>query len=180
MFDHLLERLRAAGYSADSRVVNAADYGDGQARKRRLLAARLDGLPIVWPVPTHADTRTTAGRVDVSSGRRKPWVTLAETLPDREDLPSWAHAHPSTTIVGSFRPECVAPPTYRKPGDGPRQSQPGTVETTVEERLRIQGFPAGWQTAGPLTARGLQVGNAIPPTLARVALSAALDDPEAP
>jgi hypothetical protein len=47
--------------------------------------------------------------------------------------------------------------------------------TSIEERLRIQGFPEGWKVAGPPTAQGLQVGNAIPPTLARVALVAALD-----
>lgn len=41
-----------------------------------------------------------------------------------------------------------------------------------ERRLRD---PEGWHTSGPATARGLQVGNAIPPTLARVALDAALD-----
>jgi site-specific DNA-cytosine methylase len=124
---------------------------------------------VTWPPMTRRDTRS-----GYNDGRL-PWRTMADLLTDRDDLPDWAHKHPSTTIVGSYRPECVAPPTYRRPGDGPRQNQPGVVRTSVKERLRIQGFPEGWQTAGPATARGLQVGNAIPPTLARVALSAALD-----
>lgn len=172
VFDYLAESLRAEGYTADHRVICAADYGLPQARKRRLLVARRDGQPIAWPKPTHRDTRAKweAGRL--------PWVTLAETFPEaaqREQWPSWAWRHPATTIVGSFRPECVAPPTYRKPGDGPRQNQPGVVELNVEQRLKVQGFPDGWQVAGPATAQGLQVGNAIPPTLARIALAAALE-----
>jgi len=175
IFEWCAEMLRQEGYTAEQRLVCAADYGDAQARKRRLLVARRDGLPIAWPKTTHLDIRTGYGRVEVSSGRRKPWVTLAEILPKRTDLPDWAKVHPATTIVGSYKPECVAPPTYRKPGDGPRQNQPGVVVTSLEERLRIQGFPDGWHTFGPKTARGLQVGNAIPPTLARVALAAALD-----
>lgn len=177
VFDELVETFRAIGYVADHRVVCAADYGDAQARRRRLLVARRDEHPIAWPEPTHMDPRGQRARDRERrwlADDRLPWRTMADLLPDRDDLPDWAHKHPSTTIVGSFKPECVAPPTYRKPGDGPRQNQPGVVVTSLEERLRIQGFPEGWQTAGPKTARGLQVGNAIPPTLARVALTAAL------
>lgn len=174
VFDYLVERLVAAGYVAEHRVVCAADYGDAQARKRRILVARRDGHPIAWSAATHRDARRDTTPVVT---RRQPWRTLSDLLPERHDLPDWAHQHPSTTIVGSFRPERVAPPTYRKPGDGPRQNQPGVVVTSIEERLRIQGFPDGWKVAGPATAQGLQVGNAIPPTLARVALAAALDNP---
>lgn len=175
VFDEVVEDLAAAGYTAEHRVVCAADYGDGQARHRRLLVARRDGRPVLWPEPTHADPATRAGAASIADGTRKPWATLADVLPDRTDLPYWAGVRPSTTVVGSFRPEVLAPPTYRRPGDGPRQNQPNAVVASVDERLTIQGFPAGWRTAGPPTAQGLQVGNAIPPTLARVALSAALD-----
>lgn len=181
VFDYLAESLREDGYTADHRVICAADYGLPQARKRRLLVARRDAHPIRWPSPTRIDVRSVEYRRREAAWLpedRKPWVTLAETFPDvaqAERWPAWTGQHPATTIVGSFKPECVAPPTYRKPGDGPRQSQPGVVELSLEQRLRVQGFPAGWQTAGPKTARGLQVGNAIPPTLARVALAAALD-----
>lgn len=172
LMEELAVALRAAGYSAEVRVLNAADYGLPQARVRAILVARADGAPIAWPAPTHRDTRRTATPT-LDGLERKPWVTLAEALPHRDDLPAWAHAHPATTIVGSFEPDKVAPPTYRKPGDGPRQKQPGVVSLSLEERLLVQGFPAGWHTAGPATARGLQVGNAIPPVLADVALTAA-------
>lgn len=168
LMEELGTSLAEAGYAADVKVVNAADHGLPQARKRALLVARRDALPIEWPEATHVDPRKTR-----HADSLKPWTSLADALPGRDDLPTWAHAHPATTIVGSFEPDKVAPPTYRKPGDGPRQKQPGVVSLSLEERLLVQGFPAGWRTAGPATARGLQVGNAIPPLLADVALTAA-------
>lgn len=156
LFDLIAERLRALGYTVDSRVVSAADHGLPQDRKRLLLAARLDGAPIAWPAPSHA-------------GRH---VTLAAALPDRE-LPAWAHRRPAPTVVGSFCPEVLAEPRYRGPGDVPRQKDPNGVVVDESERLLLQGFPEGWRLAGGKTARGLQLGNAVPPLLAGVALDAA-------
>ncbi len=171
LMEELATALRSVGYTAEVRVVNAADHGLPQARVRALLAARRDGLPLAWPDPTHRDPRK--GTQPALDGLDlKPWVTMAEALPDRDDLPEWAHRHPATTIVGSFQPEKVAPPTYRRPGSPPRQHTPGAVTLSEAERLLVQGFPSDWQTAGPTTARGLQIGNAIPPTLADVALTA--------
>lgn len=47
-------RLAAGlGYVVDYRVLKACDYGAPTIRKRFYLIARRDGLPIVWPEPTH-------------------------------------------------------------------------------------------------------------------------------
>ena len=54
---------------------------------------------------------------------------------------SWVFDRPSPTVVGSFRPDIVAAPGYRKPGDGPRQTTPGSVRITLEEAARLQSFP---------------------------------------
>lgn len=82
------------------------------------------------------------------------------------EKPGWVFERPSTTIVGSFRPEVVAPPTYRKAGDGPRQNQPGAVVIEVEDALVLQSFPRDFPLQGGKTAKFLQVGNAVPPRLA--------------
>jgi DNA (cytosine-5)-methyltransferase 1 len=48
--DQLIERLRAAGYSeVDWRILNAADYGVPQLRRRFVLIANREGLVIPWP-----------------------------------------------------------------------------------------------------------------------------------
>lgn len=170
--------LRAVGYEVDVRVVCAADYGDAQARKRALMVARRDGEPVAWPAVTHAPSKAIALlEANGVAHLLKPWTTLADLLPGRtfDGLEAWAHRHPCSTIVGSFEADKCAPPTWRKPGDPPRQKTPGAISLSHEERLAVQGFPAGWVVTGPKTARDLQIGNAIPPTLARVALAAALD-----
>lgn len=44
----------ALGYTYDARILRCADYGDGTTRERYFGIFRRDGLPIRWPMPTHA------------------------------------------------------------------------------------------------------------------------------
>ncbi len=44
---------RGLGYKAEWKVLKACDYGAPTIRKRFYMVARRDGLPIVWPEPTH-------------------------------------------------------------------------------------------------------------------------------
>lgn len=45
--------LEAAGYVVEMRELRACDYGAPTIRKRLFVIARCDGLPIIWPEPTH-------------------------------------------------------------------------------------------------------------------------------
>lgn len=47
------QRLEHLGYHVESRELRACDYGAPTIRKRLFVIARRDGLPIVWPDPTH-------------------------------------------------------------------------------------------------------------------------------
>lgn len=51
-FHRFVRSLERLGYTVDWRVLNAADYGDPQTRKRLFVLAR-KGRPIVWPEQTH-------------------------------------------------------------------------------------------------------------------------------
>jgi site-specific DNA-cytosine methylase len=45
------------GYRVEDRELRACDYGAPTIRKRLFVIARRDGLPIIWPAPTHAPLR---------------------------------------------------------------------------------------------------------------------------
>ena len=50
---HFVEGLRRMGYVVQWRKIVAADFGAPTTRERLFMVARCDGLPIVWPEPTH-------------------------------------------------------------------------------------------------------------------------------
>lgn len=75
-FRKWLSQLEALGYAVEWRELVAADYGAPTTRKRFFLVARCDGLPIVWPEPTHAP----AGSREVLERQKKPWRSAAEVI----------------------------------------------------------------------------------------------------
>ena len=75
-FASFVNALRRHGYQVDWRELRACDYGAPTIRKRLFLIARRDGLPIVWPEPTHGDPAS----AEVKAKRLKPWRTAAEVI----------------------------------------------------------------------------------------------------
>lgn len=75
-FELWIGRLKRAGYKVQWRELRACDYGAPTIRKRWFLVARRDGLPIIWPKPTHGDPKSAA----VKRGKLRPWRTAAECI----------------------------------------------------------------------------------------------------
>lgn len=73
LWQQYVEVLTRWGYSASAQVLNSADYGVPQTRRRAVLAASRI-REVVWPEPTHYDPR----RGDWLWGT--PWVSMAEAL----------------------------------------------------------------------------------------------------
>ena len=75
-FKQWVGELQALGYRVEWRELRACDYGAPTIRKRLFLVARRDGLPVVWPEPTHAkpDAKGKAPK------GLKPWRTAAECI----------------------------------------------------------------------------------------------------
>ena len=80
----LVSRLRAAGYTKiEWRKLRAMHYGAPTSRQRLVMIARCDGLPIVWPEPTHGPTmlvpyRTAAECIDFSLPVPSIFLTRSE------------------------------------------------------------------------------------------------------
>ncbi|TKA91934.1 DNA cytosine methyltransferase [Guyparkeria sp. SB14A] len=75
-FRSFVRTLKRHGYQVDWRILRASDYGTPTIRRRLFLVARRDGLPIVWPKPTHGAPDSKP----VRAGRMKPHRTAAECI----------------------------------------------------------------------------------------------------
>lgn len=172
--------MRALGYVVEHRVLNAAEHGLAQARKRLFVVGvrqdvadrwALHGVDAVrWPEKSEGPTMAaTLGWDLLEVYRRNQAVPdpRAHASSMHDPLIAWPHERSAMTVVGSFRPEVMAAPGYRKAGDPPRQATPGSVVVTFEERLKLQDMPIGWTVIGSQASRDLQVGNSVPCGLIR-------------
>ncbi len=174
----LLESLEELGYVVSYDILNAADYGVPQIR-RRLIVLGGRGFRIELPRPTHVTHLTVKEAIgDLEENQtasnhtrnnhaphvRARWAALGpgEIDPGYRRARLWAD-RPSSTIRagGGYGPKGdhlagFHPPIHYR---FPRQ-------LTVREAARIQGFPDTWVFDGSKTAQGRQVGNAVPPPLA--------------
>lgn len=98
----------------------------------------------------------------------QPAFVVTEKARSWERYPDWTFKRPSTTIVGSFRPDVVAAPGYRTTVS--RQNAPNSARVTAQEAGILQSFPADYPWQGSKTKQFLQVGNAVPPRMARAIL----------
>lgn len=75
-FENFVGRLRQLGYQVEWQMLRACDYGAPTIRKRLFLVARRDGMPIVWPQPSHGDPSKPGFK---KSGLKK-WKTAADII----------------------------------------------------------------------------------------------------
>jgi DNA (cytosine-5)-methyltransferase 1 len=86
----------------------------------------------------------------------------------------FADVRPATTVQGDPR---IAPPGHHGGGNaGPNPPQmDGAIRVSLEDAAVLQGFPRDYPWRGTMTEKFRQVGNAVPPPLARAVLAALLD-----
>jgi DNA (cytosine-5)-methyltransferase 1 len=75
-FRKFIAALETLGYAVEWRELKACDFGAPTSRKRLFVVARRDGLPIVWPKPTHGPKAS------------KPYRTAAECIDWSIPIPS--------------------------------------------------------------------------------------------
>jgi DNA (cytosine-5)-methyltransferase 1 len=167
-------KLRGHGYNTWTGILNSADYGVPQTRLRAVLIARLDG-PAAPAEPSHAQDAS-----DGLFGTRQPWVSMSDALgwggatqrhhrgegmlARHGDRPDRAMTEPSFTITAGSQGSGTRLRWIHDDGREP-------VRVSIEEAAALQGFRPDYPWAGNKTERYEQIGNAIPPRLARAVLA---------
>jgi DNA (cytosine-5)-methyltransferase 1 len=90
----------------------------------------------------------------------------APTIAGESRNDSWVHGRPATTIAGD--PRVFQPGGHHQPG---QQSQ-NAIRVSIEEAAVLQSFPADYPWQGNKSKTFQQVGNAVPPGMARAVLEA--------
>lgn len=173
LFPWWLDGLRALGYRVGVRVLNAADYGEAQDRRRLFIVATLPGVDLDLTPPTMA-RRSASSILDPALGRpmtRRMYITpQVEEIPaDLDGVPhlvmmrKHAHArradrHPIATVTAGGNHHMLATLV-----DG----IPHARLLTNRERARGQGFPDSFEFTGTAEDVVKQIGNAVPVGIAR-------------
>ncbi|KAF2195686.1 S-adenosyl-L-methionine-dependent methyltransferase, partial [Zopfia rhizophila CBS 207.26] len=163
-FRMLLNDVMNAGYNVRYKIVNMAEYGVAQNRKRLLIIAARHGFPLPpFPSPTHGVPGTGLKRLFTV------WDAFAPLRNDpRTDDP---HHNPGDLLQKFEQPydpkqkllNCIT----GSGGDNNHHFS-GTRDQTVRELSLCQGFPISHHFYGGRTAGLLQVGNAFAPTMAQI------------
>lgn len=218
----IVERLGEAGYTVTDEVLNAADYGVPQRRRRAFFVANRNGFPFGLPEPTHSPPSPQLSfmpahvsvwdaigdlpslkhgdgdefseyacqpfsdyqllmRGNLKSVRNHVSRPLKTTQYERlssiepgqglKDLPEHLRTKGGYSgAYGRLTKDMIAPTITRwvfHPGSG-RWGHPVDIRTlTIREAARIQGFPDWYEFLGTFVQQAGQLGNAVPPLLAK-------------
>ena len=189
-------------YTLGWRVVNAADYGVPQNRKRAITVIYFEDIEWTWPEPTHKNKPITAWDAlhdleeDPSSipALQGKWSHLLASIPEGHNY-QWLTSEGGGEEIFGYRTRywnfllklAKDRPSWTLPASPGPSAGPFHWDNrplSIRERMRLQSFPDDWLLAGGFRDQVKLVGNATPPLLAeilgrRAAASLLGTDPEA-
>jgi DNA (cytosine-5)-methyltransferase 1 len=177
-----LERDTNVKYVLHLAVLNAADFGVPQVRRRAILVARRDEAPFEWPRPSHAVRAITAWDalhaikpIQMPASRGK-WAALLPSIPegwnylwhtDRGDgLSLFGYRTKFWSFLLKLARDKPAWTIAAEPGPSTGPFHWDNRPLAYEELLALQTFPQSWRVGGSYRDQVRLIGNATPPLLA--------------
>lgn len=154
VWQSFVEPLKTMGYSVWTGVLDAADYGVPQNRRRAYLIARRDGKTA--SPPEHSRSRA-----------------LNTIRPDQEGLISnYSSGSGGIIVPGNKKPRGfrrIDQPAFTVTGKvRANRWYPSMQNVTWQEALSMQSYPEDFKLSGDWS---LQIGNAVPPRVAKAVLA---------
>lgn len=188
-----INRKHGVSYKLSAAVLDAADYGVPQHRRRLIIVLDRDGRSFEMPKPTHgprsdqlapyATAWDAIGDLDAGSATpelrvRGRWAELLPSIPEGENY-LWHTDRGGGVPLFGYRTRywsfllklAKAQPAWTLPANPSQNSGPFHWKNrllAVEEIGRLQSFPDKWSIAGTRAQRVRQLGNAVPPLLVEI------------
>jgi DNA (cytosine-5)-methyltransferase 1 len=200
VYERLLGQATGAGFEIAEVTANSVQYGVAQTRVRVFVLGAKKGRPLP-PAPTHASDNVAKGqRPAVTAGEalegldadkyfepeeviKGRWADHLRQVPpgwNYKALTAWA-GHPNPTFEAETRfwnfllklsPDRPSWTIAASPGPwtGPFHWESRRLRSV--EMAALQGFPRGYKFAGGRRDKVRQIGNAVPPPMAKVMVQA--------
>ena len=169
--DEVETYLIQEGYNVTAQVYNASKYSVPQSRKRIILVATRSGADFVPPSP----------EAPISSGEalnRSPRPSHGTLVSEKTKSKILLFKETKQRLWGKFETIDLSKPsptilTVTNSSTGPYALQRGNnfYNLSAEESARLQSFPSSYVFHGTTTSIRKQIGNAVPPMLARAIAS---------
>lgn len=187
-----INQQHGVSYGASIAVLNAADYGVPQLRKRMFVVGARDGAEFRFPAPTHGPAAEGQApyltawdalhdlprAIDPQAQPRGRWAALLPSVPagsnylwhtDRgggEPLFGWRTRYWSFLL--KLAPDQPSWTIQAQPGPATGPFHWESRRLTAREMARLQTVPDSVEITGALSEAQRQLGNAVPSLLAEV------------
>jgi len=205
VLDGFRHAAEAAGYNVTQVTANAAEYGVAQTRERVFLLGAKRGTPAT-PQASHTLKNEMGRKAAITAGEAlagfdRPryfepeelivgrWAEHLRTVPPGSNYKAhtaWA-GHPNPTFEAETRfwnfllklsPDRPSWTIAASPGPWTGPFHWANRRLRTVEMAALQGFPEGYNLVGSRRERVRQMGNAVPPPLARRMVEAVLETVE--